>query len=87
MNSAAGSLLKSRAGDRGSEARAMAPCDQDRNQLDPFASRYVQSLARPGGRVTGVFLRQTDCQRNKLNCWCKPFPAWRAWACCGMPFR
>jgi putative ABC transport system substrate-binding protein len=38
----------------------MAPCDQDRNQLDPFASGYVQSLARPGGPVTGVFLRQTE---------------------------
>ena len=38
----------------------MVPCDQDRNQFDPFASGYVQSLARPGGRVTGVFLRQTE---------------------------
>jgi hypothetical protein len=45
----------------------MAPCDQDRNQLDPFASGYVQSLARPGGRVTGVFLRQTELAEKQTE--------------------
>ena len=71
MNSAATHApVRSRiraAGDRGSEARAMAPCDQDRNQLDPFASGYVQSLARPGGRVTGVFLRQTELAEKQTE--------------------
>jgi putative tryptophan/tyrosine transport system substrate-binding protein len=38
-----------------------------RNQLDPFASGYVQSLARPGGRVTGVFLRQTELAEKQTE--------------------
>ena len=30
------------------------------NNYDPIARGYVQSLANPGGNVTGVFLRQTS---------------------------
>jgi putative tryptophan/tyrosine transport system substrate-binding protein len=34
---------------------------------DPFARGYVQSLARPGGRVTGVFFQQIELAVKRLQ--------------------
>ena len=34
---------------------------------DPFARGYVQNLARPGGRVTGVFFQQIELAMKRLQ--------------------
>jgi putative tryptophan/tyrosine transport system substrate-binding protein len=36
-------------------------------EFDPLARRYVKSLARPGGRVTGVFLQQIELASKRLQ--------------------
>jgi putative tryptophan/tyrosine transport system substrate-binding protein len=35
--------------------------------FDPFAGGYVQSLARPGGNVTGLFMRQTELAEKQTE--------------------
>jgi len=41
---------------------------------DPFASGYVESLARPDGNVTGVFLRQTELAEKQTELLWQAFP-------------
>jgi putative ABC transport system substrate-binding protein len=41
---------------------------------DPIARGYVQSLARPGGNVTGVFLRQTETAAKQVELLTQAFP-------------
>jgi putative tryptophan/tyrosine transport system substrate-binding protein len=41
---------------------------------DPFAGGYVKSLARPGGNVTGVFLRQTELAEKQTELLWQAFP-------------
>ena len=36
-------------------------------EYDPLALGYVKSLARPGGRVTGVFLQQIELASKRLQ--------------------
>ena len=35
--------------------------------FDPFVGGYVKSLARPGGNVTGLFLRQTELAEKQTE--------------------
>jgi putative tryptophan/tyrosine transport system substrate-binding protein len=35
--------------------------------FDPFAGGYVKSLARPGGNITGLFLRQTELAEKQTE--------------------
>jgi putative ABC transport system substrate-binding protein len=42
---------------------------------DPIARGYVQSLARPGGNVTGVSLRQTELAEKQVELLTQAFPA------------
>ena len=35
--------------------------------FDPFAGGYVKSMARPGGNVTGLFLRQTELAEKQTE--------------------
>ena len=44
------------------------------NNYDPIARGYVKSLARPGGNVTGVFLRQTELAEKQVELLTKAFP-------------
>jgi putative ABC transport system substrate-binding protein len=44
------------------------------NNYDPIASGYVHSLARPGGNVTGVFLRQTELAEKQVELLTEAFP-------------
>jgi putative ABC transport system substrate-binding protein len=37
------------------------------NNFDPIATGYVQSLAKPGGNVTGIFLRQTELAEKQVE--------------------
>ena len=37
------------------------------NNFDPIATGYVQSLAKPGGNVTGLFLRQTELAEKQVE--------------------
>jgi putative ABC transport system substrate-binding protein len=37
------------------------------NNYDPIARGYVRSLAKPGGNVTGVFLRQTELAEKQVE--------------------
>jgi putative ABC transport system substrate-binding protein len=41
---------------------------------DPIARGYVQSLARPGGNVTGVFLRMTETAGKQVELLTQAFP-------------
>jgi ABC transporter substrate binding protein len=45
---------------------------------DPLASGYVASLARPGGRITGVFLQQIDLAVKRAQLMKDAFPDMRA---------
>jgi putative ABC transport system substrate-binding protein len=44
------------------------------NNYDPIENGYVQSLARPGGNVTGVFLRQTELAEKQVELLTQAFP-------------
>jgi putative ABC transport system substrate-binding protein len=44
------------------------------NNYDPIARGYVQSLAQPGGNVTGVFLRQTELAEKQVELLTEAFP-------------
>jgi hypothetical protein len=37
------------------------------NNYDPIALGYVSSLAKPGGNVTGIFLRQTELAEKQVE--------------------
>jgi putative ABC transport system substrate-binding protein len=42
--------------------------------FDPFAAGYVKSLARPGGNVTGLFLRQQELAEKQTELLIEAFP-------------
>jgi putative ABC transport system substrate-binding protein len=42
-------------------------------QYDPIARGYVNSLAHPGGNVTGIFYRAPNWRQSSLKFWFKPF--------------
>jgi putative ABC transport system substrate-binding protein len=42
--------------------------------FDPIAQRYVQSLARPGGNVTGIVSRQLEVAAKQLELLTEAFP-------------
>ena len=44
------------------------------NNFDPIALGYVASLAKPGGNVTGVFLRQTELSEKQVELLTEAFP-------------
>jgi hypothetical protein len=37
------------------------------NNYDPIARGYVTSLARPGGRITGLFYRQPELAQKRVE--------------------
>ena len=37
------------------------------NNFDPIAQGYVNSLARPGANITGIFLRQTELAEKQVE--------------------
>jgi ABC-type uncharacterized transport system substrate-binding protein len=43
-------------------------------QYDPVEHGYVASLARPGGNITGVFLRQPELEAKQLEILTQAFP-------------
>jgi putative ABC transport system substrate-binding protein len=44
------------------------------NNYDPIARGYVQSLAKPGGNITGVSLRQTELAEKQVELLTEAFP-------------
>ena len=44
------------------------------NSFDPIARGYVASLARPGGNITGIFQRQPDLARKRVELMREAFP-------------
>jgi putative ABC transport system substrate-binding protein len=44
------------------------------NNYDPLAGGYVQSLAKPGRNITGVFLRQTELAEKQVELMTEAFP-------------
>ncbi len=44
------------------------------NNYDPLAGGYVQSLAKPGRNITGVFLRQTELAEKQVALLAEAFP-------------
>jgi putative tryptophan/tyrosine transport system substrate-binding protein len=44
------------------------------NSYDPIARGYVASLARPGGNITGLFQRQPDLARKRVEIMREAFP-------------
>lgn len=44
------------------------------NNFDPIAGGYVQSLARPGGNITGVFTRQPELAEKQVELLRDMFP-------------
>jgi putative ABC transport system substrate-binding protein len=44
------------------------------NNYDPIARRYVQSLARPGGNVTGIVSRQLELVGKQMELLMEAFP-------------
>ena len=44
------------------------------NNYDPLARGYVQSLAKPGSNITGVFLRQTELAEKQVELLTQAFP-------------
>jgi putative ABC transport system substrate-binding protein len=46
------------------------------NNFDPLSHGYVQSLARPGGNVTGVFTRQPELAAKQVEILKETFPEW-----------
>jgi putative ABC transport system substrate-binding protein len=51
-----------------------APIIISANNYDPIAHGYVKSLARPGGNVTGVVLRQTELAEKQVELLTQAFP-------------
>jgi putative ABC transport system substrate-binding protein len=47
------------------------------NNYDPLAGGYVQSLAKPGRNMTGVFLRQTELAEKQVELFSEAFPGRR----------
>jgi len=54
---------------------------------DPIALGYIAGLPRPGGNITGVFLRQIEVTANALSFSRTPCPSSRASPCSGMGTR
>ena len=48
-------------------ATSTVPIVMIATNFDPFARGYVKSLARPGGNVTGLFLRQTELAEKQTE--------------------
>ena len=44
------------------------------NNYDPIALGYVNSLAKPGGNITGIFLRQTELAEKQVELLTQAFP-------------
>jgi putative ABC transport system substrate-binding protein len=44
------------------------------NNFDPIALGYAKSLAKPGGNVTGIFLRQTELAEKQVELLIEAFP-------------
>jgi ABC-type uncharacterized transport system substrate-binding protein len=44
------------------------------NNFDPIELGYVKSLAKPGGNVTGIFLRQTELAEKQVELLIEAFP-------------
>jgi len=59
------------------QASATVPIVMVAIDYDPIARGYVASLARPGGRVTGVFIRQLELTRKRLELFKEALPALR----------
>jgi putative ABC transport system substrate-binding protein len=47
------------------------------NNYDPIARGYVRSLAKPGGHITGVSLRQTELAEKQVELLTEAFPTRR----------
>ena len=52
-------------------------------ETDPVASGFIESYARPGGQITGVFLTFPRSGRNGWSCCKRLYPASRVSQCCG----
>jgi putative ABC transport system substrate-binding protein len=46
--------------------------------FDPFAKGYVTSLAKPGGNITGIFVRQIELARKRVEFARQALPAARS---------
>lgn len=55
-------------------ARPQVPIVMMANNFDPFARGYVQSLAKPGGNITGIFYRQPELAAKQLELLVEAFP-------------
>jgi len=51
---------------------------------DPVAAGLVDSLARPGGNVTGFTAMTSELAGKRLSCSRKLFPSSPEWRCCGI---
>ncbi len=47
--------------------------------FDPIARGYVQSLARPGGNITGVVFQQIELAQKQVELLTQAFPAKHDW--------
>jgi putative ABC transport system substrate-binding protein len=56
-------------------AASQTPIVMWANNFDPIAGGYVQSLARPGGNVTGVFTRQPELAEKQIELLKEVFPS------------
>ena len=55
-------------------ARPAVPIVMLASNYDPFVRGYVQSLAKPGGNVTGLFYRQPELAVKRLELMVEAFP-------------
>jgi putative ABC transport system substrate-binding protein len=55
-------------------ARPAVPIVMLASTYDPFVRGYVQSLAKPGGNVTGLFYRQPELAVKRLELMVEAFP-------------
>jgi putative ABC transport system substrate-binding protein len=71
----------------GNEAALRAAADAAGNQIpvvffaldfDPFAKGFVTSLAKPGGNVTGIFVRQIELAKKRVELTRQALPEARA---------